>query len=301
MWLGESTPKEEMRVGGNTVRNLVAAALLSLAFSGAVWGSGLEQTGANVKSGHGGPWKLTWSDEFNGKDGSAPDPAKWSVVSGGSGFGNNELEYDTARPENIQVRGGNLVITARKEPYAGHDRVARLYTSGRVQTKNLFSQQYGRFEARIKLPSGGQGIWPAFWMLGTDIDKVGWPACGEIDVMENVGFEPSKVHGSLHGVRYAEGEALTGAYTLPGKQRFSDAFHVFAAEWDPKAIRFYVDGVLYETQTPDNIPTSKQWAFDHPFYMLLDVAVGGRWPGSPSVKTVFPTSMLVDWVRVYRR
>lgn len=244
-------------------------------------------------------WSLVWSDEFNGPDGSMPDPTKWSIVKDGSGFGNHELEYYTDQPSNVHVEKGNLVITARKESYTGADGVQREYTSARLETAGHFQQEYGRYEARIKIPKG-QGIWPAFWMLGSDIGTVGWPACGEIDIMENVGFEPSKVHGSLHGPQYSGDNPLTGAYTLPGRLAFSDDFHVFAVEWEPQVLRFYVDNILYETQTIDNIPSHKHWAFDHPFFVLLNVAVGGQWPGNPDASTSFPTSMLVDYVRVYQ-
>jgi beta-glucanase (GH16 family) len=244
-------------------------------------------------------WTLVWSDEFNGPDGSMPDPAKWTIIRGGSGFGNHEMEYYTDRPSNIHENNGNLVITAKKEDYTEPDGTVRNYTSARIHTANNFQQKYGRFEARIKLPKG-QGIWPAFWMLGDDVASVGWPACGEIDIMENVGFEPSKIHGTLHGPGYSGNDPLTGAFTLPNQGKFSDDFHVFAVEWEPAAIRFYVDGNLYETQTVDSIPSNKHWAFDHPFYVLLNVAVGGHWPGTPDETTLFPTSMLVDYVRVYK-
>lgn len=242
---------------------------------------------------------LVWSDEFNGPDGTMPDPRKWHVVKDGSGFGNNEQQYYTDRRVNVRQEKGNLVITARKEAFTGRDGISRAYTSARIETQGRFQQKYGRIEARIKLPQG-QGIWPAFWMLGVDIPTAGWPACGEIDIMENVGFEPLKVHGSLHGPGYSGNNPLTGAYTLPKSARFSDDFHVFAVEWEPSVIHFYVDDVLYETQTANDIPSSKHWAFDHPFFILLNVAVGGNWPGSPDNTSTFPVSMLVDYVRVYR-
>lgn len=244
-------------------------------------------------------WQLVWSDEFNGADGSRPDPAKWNIVQNGSGFGNQELEYYTSRPENVHEAHGNLVITARRERYTGADGRTREYTSARLDTQGHFAQQYGRFEARIKLPSG-QGLWPAFWLLGNDVTTAGWPACGELDIMENIGSEPAKVHGSLHGPLYSGDSPLTGAYTLPGHRSFSDGFHVFAVEWDPASIRFYVDNVLYETQTPDSIPANKKWVFNHPFFIVLDLAVGGYWPSDPNRNTVFPATMLVDYVRVYR-
>jgi beta-glucanase (GH16 family) len=183
--------------------------------------------------------KLSWSDEFNGPDGAPPDPAKWEIVTGGNGFGNKELEQYTERLENIHQERGNLVITARHEPFTGADGIQREYTSARLQTKGKFEQKYGRFEARIKIPQG-QGMWPAFWLLGNDNDSAGWPGRGEIDIMENVGYEPGKIHGSMHGPRYSGDSPLTGAYSLPAGSKFADDFHVYAVEWDASAIRFYV-------------------------------------------------------------
>lgn len=251
---------------------------------------------ADVKHNH---WTLVWSDEFRGPDGSLPDPAKWTLVTGGSGYGNRELESYTDRPLNVHQEKGNLVITARKESFTGADGIAREYTSARLQTKGRFETQYGRIEARIKLPSG-QGVWPAFWMMGSNFDTVDWPGCGEIDIMENIGSEPDKVHGTLHGPRYSGGDPLTGAYTLPNQAHFSDAFHLFAIEWEANVIRFYVDGKLFETQNSDSLPSAKHWAFNHPFYLLLNLAIGGFWPGDPDQSTVFPATMLVDYVRVYK-
>jgi beta-glucanase (GH16 family) len=244
-------------------------------------------------------WTLVWSDEFNGPNGSMPDPNKWTIINDGSGFGNNELEYYTSRSENVHQAHGNLVIIARKEHFAGPDGVSREYTSARLQTAGHFDQQYGRFEARIKIPNG-QGIWPAFWMLGKDIATNPWPQCGEIDVMENVGYEPGKVHGTLHGPLYSGENPLTGAYKLPDGKRFADDFHVYAVEWDSEQIRFYVDDHLYETQTLDSIPGNKRWVFDHPFFVILDLAVGGNWPRNPDNTTPFPSTMLVDYVRVFK-
>jgi beta-glucanase (GH16 family) len=244
-------------------------------------------------------WVLTWSDEFNGPDGSPPDPAKWTVVGGGSGWGNNELEYYTARPKNVRHEHGNLVLEAVKENFEGPDGIRRGYTSARLTTERHFSQKYGRFEARIQLPRG-QGVWPAFWLLGEDFQSVGWPACGEIDIMENVGKEPAAIRGSLHGPGYSGKNPLTTAYALP-RGRFSDGFHVFAIEWEPEVIRFYVDGELFGTRTPADIPAGNRWVYDHPFFILLNLAVGGNLPGNPDDSTVFPQRMLVDYVRVYSR
>jgi beta-glucanase (GH16 family) len=242
---------------------------------------------------------LVWSDEFSAPNGSLPDSSKWIIETGSAGWGNNELESYTNRAQNVHVQNGNLVITAKKEIYKGADGITRLYTSARLKTLGLFEQKYGRFEARIRIPRG-KGIWPAFWMLGNNIGTVGWPGCGEIDIMESIGKEPDKVHGTIHGPGYSGSEGLGGSYTLPSG-KFADNFHIFAVEWEPSAIRFYVDGNLYETRTPADLPTGKTWVFDHPFFILLNVAVGGGWPGNPDRTTVFPQRMLVDYVKVYAR
>ena len=240
---------------------------------------------------------LIWSDEFNQPDGSLPDSAKWSFQVGGGGWGNNELEYYTNRLKNAHISNNDLVITALKENYTGPDGITRNYTSARLMTLYKFSQMYGRFEARIKIPYG-QGLWPTFWMLGDNIDKVGWPACGEIDIMENIGKEPSTVHGTIHGPGYQR-PGIGAAFTLANNQNFSANYHVFSIDWYPNSVKFYVDSKLYETRTPNDLPPRAKWVFDHPFYILLNVAVGGNWPGSPDATTIFPQTMLVDYVRVY--
>jgi len=246
------------------------------------------------------PWVLTWSDEFNSSNGSSVDPTKWAFDTGGGGWGNEELEYYTALPENTHVEDGNLVIRALKQDYTASDGVVWHHTSARLKTLGRFSQAYGRFEARIKIPSG-QGIWPAFWMLGDNFGRVPWPACGEIDIMENIGKEPSTVHGSIHGPGGLGSYSVEARYTLPTGKKFADDFHVFAIEWEPSRIRFYVDGHLYATRGRKELHPQQKWAFDHPFFLLLNLAVGGNWPGNPHASTVFPQSMLVDYVRVYKR
>ncbi len=270
--------------------------------SGAAGGHG---GGAGGSAGAGGAlagWKLTWSDEFNGADGSAADSSKWIHDTGGNGFGNQEYEYYTDGTQNAVVTGGNLVITAATNTnsaytcsYPSSGNVCK-YTSARLLTKGKFSQKYGRFEARIQIPEG-QGIWPAFWMMGVNGQ---WPSCGEIDVMENVGKEPSINHGSLHmpASGSTSDSQLTGMYTLPGGAKLGDAFHIYAVEWSASAINFYVDDMLYETQTPQTA-TNRTWEFDQAFYILLNVAVGGQWPGAPDSTTTFPQTMKVDYVRVY--
>jgi beta-glucanase (GH16 family) len=243
-------------------------------------------------------WTLTWSDEFNGPDGSAVDPTKWKHDVGGTGWGNNELEYYTDGTQNAVVQGGDLVITATNEgasQYSCSYGTCK-YTSSRLLTEGLFSQQYGRFEARAQMPTG-KGLWPAIWALGSNISTVSWPACGEIDFMETIGTDITTNHGSLH---MPASYGPTGTYTLPGGASFADAFHTFAIEWEPGTIRFYVDDVLYETQT-SAVPGGDTWEFEHPFFLLINVAVGGQWPGSPDSTTVFPQTLKVDYVRVYQK
>jgi beta-glucanase (GH16 family) len=243
-----------------------------------------------------GDWTLVWSDEFNGPDGSAVDPNKWSFDIGGSGWGNGEWQYYTDRTDNAYVEDEALVIKAQKEDYKGNR-----YTSARLVTKGQGDWRYGRFEIRAKLPYG-QGIWPAIWMLPTDWEYGNWPRSGEIDIMELVGHEPARVHGTLHyGIPHTyEGDH----YDLPGERTFADDYHVFAVEWEPDEIRWYVDGYHYQTQTEwftSSTKGSEHAPFDQRFHLLLNVAVGGTWPGFPDETTEFPQYMYVDYVRVYQR
>ena len=247
-----------------------------------------------------GPWHLTWSDEFDGPNGSRPDESRWVFELGGGGWGNQELETYTSRPENAAIEGGALVITARAERFTGSDGMARDYTSARLKTAGRFGQTYGRFEARIQLPAG-QGLWPAFWMLGANAGSVGWPACGEIDIMENIGREPLTVHGTIHGPGYSGAGGLGASFMSPDGTPFAGGYHVYAVEWEPTAIRWYVDGHLYETRSPSDLPAGARWVYDHDFFLLLNVAVGGSWPGNPDASTTFPQRMKVDYVRVYSR
>ncbi|MEU6205039.1 family 16 glycosylhydrolase [Micromonospora musae] len=243
------------------------------------------------------PGAVTWSDDFNGPAGTAPDQNKWKYDIGGGGWGNNELQYYTNSTRNAALDGnGNLVITARRENPANHScwYGSCQYTSARLLTAGTFAQAYGRFEARIKIPRG-QGLWPAFWMLGTSSNS--WPDRGEIDIMENVGREPSTVHGTLHGPGYSGGNAVTGQTSLPGGQALADAFHTYTVDWAPDSITWHLDGVQYSRKTPADL-RGNRWVFDHPFFMIMNVAVGGNWPGSPDGTTVFPQQMVVDYVRV---
>jgi beta-glucanase (GH16 family) len=237
-------------------------------------------------------WVLAWSDEFDGPAGESPDPAKWRFDIG-TDWGNAQLEYDTDRPANVSMDGnGNLAIVALEESYQGS-----AYTSARINTMGFFAQEEGRFEARIHLPVG-QGVWPAFWLLGANFQSVGWPACGEIDILEYRGQEPNIVHGSLHGPTHSGGNAVTGRYTKPGAG-FDAGFHVFGIEWRDNRIIWTIDGQAYQSFTRDDIPGGG-WVFGHPFFIILNVAVGGHFVGPPNAQTTFPQTMLVDWVRVYR-
>ncbi len=235
--------------------------------------------------------EITMADEFD-VDG-APNPDIWNfdIGTGQNGWGNNELQYYTSRPENVVVQNGILIITAREEQFEGSS-----YTSARLLTKGKFEQKYGRWEARIRLPYG-KGIWPAFWLLGDDKNGIEiWPEIGEIDVMEYLGDEPTKVFGTVHGPGYSAGESITKSYELEG-DRFDTGFHIFGIEWGPGYINFYVDDVLYNQITPEDV--TGRWVFDDRFYIILNIAVGGSLPGAPNAETVFPQTMLVDYVRVY--
>ncbi len=235
---------------------------------------------------------LVWSDEFNGAPGSAVDPAKWVYDIGGNGWGNQELEAYTDSRANSHLDGeGHLVVKALQ--VAGGK-----FTSARLKTLGKFSFKYGRAEARIKIPFG-QGIWPAFWMLGTDIESKGWPECGEIDIMENIGKEPDTVHATVHGPGYSGGEGISKAFQIAAG-RLADDYHVYAVDWTPERLDFLLDDHVYQTLTPASLPKGAKWVYDHPFFLLLNVAVGGAWPGNPDPTSVFPQTMLVDYVRVYR-
>lgn len=241
-------------------------------------------------------YQLVWEDDFAGAAGTSPDTSKWAfdigIGPGNDGWGNQELQYYTDRLENIALDGsGNLAITARRESFGG-----RAFTSARLNTKGIFAQAYGRFEARIKMP-WGPGIWPAFWMLGGNIDEVSWPQCGEIDIMEYRGQEPHLIHGSVHGPGYSGGAAITKSFGLTN-DRFDVDFHVFAVEWGEGYIDFYVDDTLYQRIKQEDAPG--EWVYDQPFFIILNVAVGGNYVGFPTQQTPFPQTMLVDYVKVYK-
>jgi beta-glucanase (GH16 family) len=247
-----------------------------------------------------GPWMLTWSDEFDGADGSRPDESRWTYDIGGGGYGNQELESYTNRLDNVTIEKGALVITARAEHFTGPDGIPRDYTSARLKTDGRFGQTYGRFEARMQIPRG-QGIWPEFWLLGAYVSAVGWPGCGEIDIMENIGREPNTVHGTFHGPGYSGASGIGAAFQSADGKPFADGYHLYAVEWDPAEIRWYVDDHLYETRKPSDLPGGTRWVFDHDFFIIINVAVGGSWPGNPDNTSVFPQQMIVDFVSVYKR
>jgi beta-glucanase (GH16 family) len=235
-------------------------------------------------------WELVWSDDFNGTAGNAPDNTKWSFDLGGGGWGNNELQVYTNTANNIKLDGsGKLVITAISSGTG--------FTSARIKTKGKFSQAYGRFEARIKTPTG-PGIWPAFWMLGSNIDTKPWPQCGEIDIMEQKGNQSHITYGTLHGPGYSAGNSIGKSYAL-ANGRFDTDYHIYAVEWGEDYIDFFVDNFLYQRRTPDDV--TGEWVYNQPFFLLLNVAVGGNFVGFPTTGTPFPQSMYVDYVKVYKQ
>lgn len=253
-------------------------------------------------------WLLVWSDEF---DGSALDASKWSFQIGDGcaislcGWGNNELQW--YQPDNVSVGGGMLTITARAERAGGvgagggPGSVVRDYTSSRIRSLGKGVWRYGRIDVRARLPIG-QGLWPAIWMMPTDSAYGAWAASGEIDIVELVGHEPDRVHGTLHYGGTWPGNEYTGAAYVLDRGTFADDFHVFTLEWQEGEIRWYVDGEHYQTQTEWFSSRARYPApFDQRFHLILNVAVGGDWPGAPSASTRFPQSMQVDYVRVYRK
>lgn len=237
-----------------------------------------------------------WSDEFNGPRGARPDPRRWSFETG-YGWGDHELQSYTGRAANVSLDGrGHLAITARRERYTGADGRTARYTSARINTGRRFEFAYGRVEARIRVPRG-RGLLPAFWALGSNLDRVGWPAAGEIDVMEVNGREPSTVHGTLHGAR-SDNEEYSLEATRRMRAPLATRFHVYGISWSPGRITFLLDGQPYAVQRRSNLSAGSSWSFDRPFFLVLNVAVGPRWLGRPDSTTRLPARMLVDWVRV---
>jgi beta-glucanase (GH16 family) len=240
------------------------------------------------------PWQLVWSDEFDGPLGTRPDAGKWGFETGGDGWGNGELEFYTA--QNAALDGaGHLVISARREVMGARD-----FTSARLTTRGQLAQAYGRFEARLRLPAG-KGLWPAFWLLGDDVGAIGWPTCGEIDVVEGRGAQPWRVSSAVHGPGYSGGDALIAPYETPDRSPLTGDFHLFAVEWTTDELRFFIDDRAYHTERASRLPAGARWVFDHPFFVILDLAVGGSFGGAPDDTTPFPATLVADYVRVYRR
>lgn len=237
-------------------------------------------------------WQLTWSDEFDEPAGTAPNAANWTydLGNGQNGWGNQELQSYTNSPDNVATDGdGNLVITAIRN--------GNTFTSARIKTQGLFTQQYGRFEARLKTPYG-PGIWPAFWMLGESVTTEGWPQCGEIDIMELRGQQPHLINGTIHGPGYSGGNPITKVFAL-NNGRFDTDYHIFAVEWDADKMDFFVDDFLYQRIERADVPG--EWVYDQPFFMIFNIAVGGNYVGFPTDGTPFPQRMIIDYVRVYKQ
>lgn len=250
----------------------------------------IDNTGYTSASSYPG-MTLVWSDEFSGKTLNA---GNWTYETGGNGWGNNELEYYTGNLNNLFLTGGYLVIEARKETLGSNN-----YTSSRIKTQDKKTFTYGRIDIRAKLPKG-QGLWPALWMLGNNISQqgYGWPACGEIDIMELLGQDPQKVIGTIHwGIAGQSSIHIGGNYTVtPGD--FSHSFHVFSLQWDTGKLTFMVDNVAYFTANKTDVGIN--YPFDKPFFFIMNIAVGGNWPGNPNSSTTFPQRMIVDYVRVFQ-
>ena len=239
---------------------------------------------------------LAWSDEFGGPAGSPPSPASWLPQTGGHGWGNRELQYYTEGTENASLDGaGHLVITAdRLQPQDRLPHDGCEYTSARLTSKDRIAVRYGVVQARMQIPEG-QGMWPAFWMMGQDFDEVGWPRCGEIDVMENFGRDPRLVHGAAHGPGYT-GSAVTAKHRA--LTSLARGFHVYSVVWEPNRIRWYLDDRRYATMTPADLG-GQRWVFDHDFFLLVNLAVGGNPSVTPGPSVRFPQRLLVDYIRVY--
>lgn len=235
-------------------------------------------------------WNILWHDEFDGPE---LDLANWTFDLGGNGWGNSELQNYSNRPENVRIENGMLVIEARKETELSKG----LYSSARIKTQGLQAFQYGRIEARMKLPQG-KGIWPAFWMLGENFNKAGWPGSGEIDILEYIGKTPDTIYATVHAPGYSGAKGV-GSKLVVNAETLKNDFHVYAIEWQENEIRWLFDDQEYFKLTPQDVPG--EWIFDHPFFLILNLAVGGGWPGYPDSTTPFPQFLTVDYVRVYQR
>jgi beta-glucanase (GH16 family) len=286
-WRTVSTPTFTMTAGSHAVKLVMDAVGSTGSIGNFNWLSF-----ARIDSQSTGDWTLAWSDEFTGAANTGVDTADWTYETGNVGASNGELESYTNSLDNVAKDGnGHLIITARQTG-------GSTYSSGRLNTLGHHSFQYGKIETRVKVPST-QGSWPAFWMLGTDLDSSHWPYCGEIDIMENIGKEPTINHGSLHGPGYFGASPLTATYTLPNSAQFNWDYHTFAVQWQQDQVMFFVDDRWYETRTPASMPAGGTWVYNHPFFLILNLAIGGGFPGNPDATSTFPISMSVDYVRVW--
>jgi beta-glucanase (GH16 family) len=270
---------------------LIAAALPGCAGEGASPSeAGAPATPAPTPTPPSGEWTLVWAEEFDTPG--SPDPSRWTYDLGY--VANDEAQYYTSRSENVRVEDGTLVIEARREPWQGYD-----YTSGRIKTQGLEEFVYGRVEIRAKLPTG-RGTWPALWMLGASISQVGWPRCGEIDIMENVGFDPLTIHATVHTqANHVTGSPESG--TIEASPPPWEDFHVYSMEWYPDRIDVFLDGEKYFTFENDGAGTDA-WPFDQPEFIILNLAIGGNWGGQEGIdESLFPHFLYVDYVRVYQQ
>ena len=271
---------------------------LAVAVLGAIIGVAVTVSEAPPTEAHGSDRKIVWRDEFAGARGKKPDSARWTYNTGGGGWGNGELQSYTQSRRNAHLDGrGHLVISAIHERHTGPDGRERRYTSARLKTEGKFAFRYGQVAARIRVPSG-RGLWPAFWMLGANYQRVGYPRCGEIDVMELVGNEPRKVHAAVHGPGPHLETGIGGGFRA--RRSLAHRYHVYAARWSPNAVRFSIDGRTYETVHRRDYPRRDRWVFNHRMFLIVNLAVGGDWPGPPTPRTRFPARLRVDWVRVWR-
>jgi beta-glucanase (GH16 family) len=234
---------------------------------------------------HAQTWNLAWSDEF---DGTSINRTNWTYDIGSGGWGNQELQYYTTRTDNATVKNGNLLIIAKKESYGG-----TAYTSARLKTLGLKSWTYGKFEGRMKFPKE-QGIWPGFWMLGNNFPTAGWPQCGEIDIMEHVSLS-TDINGTMHWKDLSGQHAQAGGFTYCNVEQY----HIYAVEWDAKSIKWYLDGKkYYEVSILNNVAGTDEMHL--PFFYIINLAVGGTWPGNPNATTTFPDTLYVDYIRAYQ-
>ena len=242
-------------------------------------------------------WNIVWQDEF---DNDSLDLKKWSREIGGHGWGNNELQFYTDSDSNSYVENGNLILKAQVVPQGiGSSKGLRYYSSARLRTYGKGDWKYGRIEVKAKVASG-QGIWPAIWMLPTDWLFGGWPSSGEIDIMEHVGYDLGVIHGSVHTEAYNH-KINTQRSSARKIANVDTEFHVYSIIWDKDKISFFIDDVQYFLFENDQQGNYKTWPFDQRFHLLINIAVGGDWPGNPDNSTNFPRKMLVDYVRVYEK